>query len=207
MAGCAFRAGRPRSRDQSGGTPALPGGFHPMTSSHQAPYCRSILVPLGLKQVHLLRVYLCLFVHWWFVFIGAVFPRARQGGGTARASRPHPVPLTPAELRLAARAMLQCDAAGSHPIGGNNLGQAEGEAWCCSRLIPVGGDGRGCAGLGAGGTPALPGSHHCAGGTPALPGGFHPMRSSHQGHTISEAFWYRLPLILSTVRGSGSCVQ
>ena len=62
--------------------------------------------------------------------------------------------------------------------------------------LPVdsgGGDGRSCGRI-------------CAGGTPALPGGFHPMRSSHQGHTISEAFWYRLPLILSTVRGSGSCV-
>ena len=38
--------------------------------------------------------------------------------------------------------------------------------------LPVdsgGGDGRGCARLGAGGTPALPGSHH-------------PMTSSHQGH-------------------------
>ena len=38
---------------------------------------------------------------------------------------------------------------------------------------PSGGDGRGCARLGAGGTPALPGSRHCAGGTPALPGSRH----------------------------------
>ena len=44
---------------------------------------------------------------------------------------------------------------------------------------PDGGDGRGCARLGAGGTPALPGSHH-------------PMTSSHQGHQIAEAFGYRL---------------
>ncbi len=36
----------------------------------------------------------------------------------ARASRPHPVPLVAAEL--------QCDAAGSHPVGGNCIGQAEG---------------------------------------------------------------------------------
>ena len=46
---------------------------------------------------------------------------------------------------------------------------------------PSGGDGRGCARLGAGGTPALPGSHH-------------PMTSSHQGHQIADAFRYRLSL-------------
>ena len=46
---------------------------------------------------------------------------------------------------------------------------------------PSGGDGRGCAKLGAGGTPALPGSHH-------------PMTLSHQGHKIAEAFWWRLSL-------------
>ena len=44
---------------------------------------------------------------------------------------------------------------------------------------PSGGDGPGCAKLGAGGTPALPGS-------------LHPMTSSHQGHQIAEAFWRRL---------------
>ena len=48
----------------------------------------------------------------------------------ARASRPHPVPLAAAEL--------QCDAAGSHPVCGNRIGQAEGEPWRCSRLIQVG---------------------------------------------------------------------
>ena len=46
---------------------------------------------------------------------------------------------------------------------------------------PSGGDGRGCARLGAGGTPALPGSRH-------------PMTSSQQGHQIAEAFWRRLSL-------------
>ena len=48
----------------------------------------------------------------------------------ARASRPHPVPLAAAEL--------QCDATGSHPVGGNPIGQAEGEPWRRSRLIQVG---------------------------------------------------------------------
>ena len=48
----------------------------------------------------------------------------------ARASRPHPVPLAAAEL--------QCDAPGSHPVGGNPIGQAEGEPWRRSRLIQVG---------------------------------------------------------------------
>ena len=48
----------------------------------------------------------------------------------ARASRPHPVPLAAAEL--------QCDAAGSHPVCGNPIGQAEGEPWFRSRSIQVG---------------------------------------------------------------------
>ncbi len=46
---------------------------------------------------------------------------------------------------------------------------------------PSGVDGRGCARLGAGGTPALPGS-------------LHPMTSSLQGNRIAEAFWRRLLL-------------
>ena len=108
-----------------------------------------------------------------------------------RASRPHPVPLVAAEL--------ECDAAGSHPVGRNRIGHAEGGAWRRSRLIQVGGDGRGWARLGAGGTPALPGSHH-------------PMTSSHQGHKITEAFWCRLTLkevplsscLFEFIRGSSS---
>ena len=48
----------------------------------------------------------------------------------ARASRPHTVPLAAAEL--------QCDAAGSHPVCGNSIGQAEGKPWRHSRLIQVG---------------------------------------------------------------------
>ena len=78
----------------------------------------------------------------------------------ARASRPHPVPLAAAEL--------QCDAAGSHPVGGNSSGQAEGEAWRRSRLVQVG---------------------EMAEAVP-----HHPMTSSHQGHEIADAFWCRLSL-------------
>ena len=48
----------------------------------------------------------------------------------ARASRPHAVPLAAAEL--------QCNAAGSHPVCGNSIGQVEGEPWRRSRLIQVG---------------------------------------------------------------------
>ena len=48
----------------------------------------------------------------------------------ARASRPHPVPLAAAEL--------QRGAAGSHPVGRNSSGQAEGEPWRRSRLIQAG---------------------------------------------------------------------
>ena len=107
----------------------------------------------------------------------------------ARASRPHPVPLAAAEL--------QRDAAGSHPVGGNSIGQADRRAmapfpvdpsvhsWVfinemaelqCEPPCPV------------------PGEAVCAGGTPALPGSRHPMTSSHQGHQIAEAFWCRLSL-------------
>ena len=50
----------------------------------------------------------------------------------ARASRPHPVPLAAVPFEL------QCDAAGSHPVGGNSSGQTEGEPWRRSRLIQVG---------------------------------------------------------------------
>ena len=49
------------------------------------------------------------------------------------------------------------------------------------RVDPSGGDGRGRAKL-------------CAGGTPALPGSRHPMTSSHSGHEIAEALWFRLSL-------------
>ena len=64
---------------------------------------------------------------------------------------------------------------------------------------PSGGDGRGCARLGAGGTPALPGS-------------LHPMTSSPQGHKMAEAFWCRLTLkevhlsscLFVFIRGSSS---
>ena len=58
----------------------------------------------------------------------------RPAGGArhegARASRPHPSPLATADF--------QCNAAGSHPVGGNSIGQAEGEAWRRSRWIQVG---------------------------------------------------------------------
>ena len=63
----------------------------------------------------------------------------------ARASRPHPVPLAAAEL--------QCDAAGSHPVGGNSSGQAVGEPWRRSRLIQVGEMGEAVPGLVRAGRP------------------------------------------------------
>ena len=49
------------------------------------------------------------------------------------------------------------------------------------RVDPSGGDGRGCAKL-------------CAGGTPALPASLHPMTASHPGHNIAEVFGCRLSL-------------
>ena len=169
----------------AGGTPALPGSRHPMTSSLQGHHIAEALWRrLWLKEVHLffLPVYLCLFVSICgssslTISRFSSNESARQGGGPgsrangsfpkgarrlseksparhphrtagtaspgsagvppascitlgARASRPHTVPLAAAEL--------QCDAAGSHPVGGNSIGQAEGEPWRRSRLIQVG---------------------------------------------------------------------
>ena len=164
--------GRGCARLGAGGTPALPGSSHPMTSSHQGhQIAEAFWRPLSLKEGRLSSgLFVFIRVHSWFIFINersAVFPRmihtAGPGPGSrangsfpkgagrlseksparhpptappgrhclgARASRPHPVPLAPAEL--------QCDAAGSHPVGGNSIGQAEGEPWRCSRLIQVG---------------------------------------------------------------------
>ena len=92
---------------------------------------------LSLKEVHLSSSICVYSVHSWFVFINsAVFPRMIRTAPPgrhllgARASRPHPVPLAAAEL--------QCDAAGSHPVCGNSIGQAEGEPWRRCRLIQVG---------------------------------------------------------------------
>ena len=71
----------------------------------------------------------------------------------ARASRPHPVPLAAAEL--------QCDAAGSHPVCGNSIGQAEGEPWRRCRLIQVGEMAEAVPGLVRAGrrAPSKPSSH------------------------------------------------
>ena len=105
----------------------------------RAQDCRSILAPLVVEEgpsvFWSIRVYSCPFV----VHLherSTVFPRmirtappGRHPPG-ARASRPHPLPLAAAEL--------QCDAAGSHPVGGNSIGRAEGQPWRRSRLIQVG---------------------------------------------------------------------
>ena len=89
----------------------------------------------------------------------------------ARASRPHAVPSVAAQFPCDVRSRPPCRREPHGP--GRSRGRAP---------LPVdsgGGDGRGCARLGAG-------------GTPALPGGLHPMTSSHQGQKIAEAFWRRL---------------
>ena len=54
----------------------------------------------------------------------------------------------------------QRDFAGSHHVGKNRNGQAEGEPRAPLPVDPSGGVGRVCARLCAGGTPALPGSLH-----------------------------------------------
>ena len=159
--------GRGCAKLGAGGTPALPGSLHPITSSHQghkiaeALWCR-----LSLKQVHLSSGLFVFIRGSSSLMIGRFSsndPHGVAGHGLrangsfpkgvrrlsekppaghpptappgrhllgARASRPHPVPLDGAEL--------QCDAAGSHPVGDNPIGQTEGEPWRRSRLIQVG---------------------------------------------------------------------
>ena len=91
----------------------------------------------------------------------------------ARASRPHAVPSVAAQF--------PCDVAADRPAGGNRMGPAEAEAGRRCRLIPVEEMAEAAGGFVRAGTPALPGSRH-------------PMTSSHPGHNIAEAFWYRLSL-------------
>ena len=79
-------------------------------------------------------------------------------------------------LPLSFSAMLQ---AATLSAGTASAGRRRGMA--PFPVDPSGGDGRGCARLGAGGTPALPGS-------------LHPMTSSHQGHKIADVFWCRSSL-------------
>ena len=91
--------------------------------------------------------------------------------------RGRPARMLSLRLPLSFPAMLQPTALPA----GTACGPAEAEAGRRSRLIPSGGDGRSCARL-------------CAGGTPALPASLHPMTSSHQGHKMAEALWCCLSL-------------
>ncbi len=158
----------------AGGTPALPGSHHPMTSSHQGhQIADAFWRRLWLKQVHLSS--------GLFVSIGGSssltisrFPRMIRTAPPgrpclgARASRPHAVPLAAAEL--------QCNAAGSHPAGGNSSGQAEGEPWRRSRLIQVGEMAEAVPGLVRAGRPRSR----------------EAIIVRAQGHRIAEAFGCRL---------------
>ena len=111
---------------------------------------------------------------------------ALRGKGQARA---RPAQSVPRRLQSKNRKMLKTSTfrhCAQRP--GEKCGPGRRRAMAPFPVDPSGGDGRGCARLGAGGTPALPGSHHCAGGTPALPGSCHPMTSSHQGHKLQKYF-------------------
>ena len=165
----------------AGGTPALPGSRHPMTSSHQGhQIAEAFRYRLWVKEVHLSS---CLFVSirgsssltigrfssndphgragtGWQA--NGSFPRGagrlseksparhppphRRGGLTWERGRPARILFLitrergrPARILVPlAGAELQCNAAGSHPVGENPIGQAEGEPWRRSRLIQVG---------------------------------------------------------------------
>ena len=82
--------GRGSARLCAGGTPALPGSRHPITSSDQGhKIAEAFWCCLSLKEVLLSS---CLFVfirvHLWFIFINdqpfVLEWSPRQGGGTAK---------------------------------------------------------------------------------------------------------------------------
>ena len=92
-------------------------------------------------------------------------PPPHQGGEIppgARASRPHPFSFIEAAER-------QREFAGIHPVGGNGIGQSEGDPGCC-QSIQVGEMAEAVPGLVRAGRPRSQEARHCAGGTPALPG-------------------------------------
>ena len=69
---------------------------------------------------------------------GASRPHPAAANASSRAS-PWPLTLQVASsVRCLVAAELQCDSAGSYPVGGHRISQAEGEKWCRSRLIEVG---------------------------------------------------------------------
>ena len=59
------------ARPCAGGTPALPGSRHPMTSSHQGHNIAEVFwYSLSLKEVHLSSgLFVSIRVHSWFIFI------------------------------------------------------------------------------------------------------------------------------------------
>ena len=209
--------GRGCARLGAGGTPALPGSHHPMTSSHQghkiaeAFWCR-----LSLKKVYLSSCsFVCIRGSSSLAISrfssndpphrGGRGPDSRANGSFPKGARRlsekspagHPPPhrrdgiawergrparilfLWPPPSFGRRRASVRC--CRQPPCGREPHRPGRRRAMAPLPVDPSGGDGRGCARLGAGGTPALPGSHH-------------PMTSSHQGHKIAEAFWCRLSL-------------
>ena len=104
---------------------------------------------------------------------------ALRGKGQARA---RPAQSVPRRLQSKNRKMLKTSTfrhCAQRP--GEKCGPGRRRAMAPFPVDPSGGDGPGCARLGAGGTPALPGS-------------LHPMTSSLQGHQMADAFWCHLSL-------------
>ena len=97
----------------------------------------------------------------------AGYPPPHHRDDTPR-ERGRPARMLSLRLPLSFPAMLQPTALPAGTAGGGT-GPGRRRAMAPLPVDPSGGDGRGCARLGAGGTPALPGSHHS-------------MTSSHQGH-------------------------
>ena len=111
----------------------------------------------------------------------ATLPPGRPCPG-ARASRPHAVPLAAAEL--------QCNAAASHPDGGNRIGQAEGEPWRRFRLIQVGEMVKAVPGIVRASRPRSREAIIVRAGRPRS----REDTMHAQGHKIADAFWRPLSL-------------
>ena len=154
-----------------------------MTSSHQGhKIAEAFGYRLSLKEVHPSSgLFVFIRVHLWFVFMNDqpffLLNTSRRGSDWVL---PGSAGVPPASCPFGRRcASVRC--CRQPPCGREPHRPGRRRAMAPFPVDSSGGDVPGCARLGAGGTPALPGSHH-------------PMTSSHQGHQIAEAFWRRLGL-------------
>ena len=149
------RGGRGRVGINAGETPALPGGSRPHALPYRAAQCSCEIAPgrpacgsgSGMAEAESWRRRRSSMVGGGGrgrVGISAGETPALPGG-----SRPHALPYRAAQCF--------CEIAPGRPACGSGGGMAEAESWRRRRSSMVGRGGRGCVGINAGETPALPG--------------------------------------------------